>query len=72
VDYYILKQRLEEASGAPPPRGAAFVELPAPVLAGKQCLVEVDHRSGARLRVQLLGYDTAAVEALVRSVWSAD
>ncbi len=73
LDYYTLKRRLEEAGSAPPePRGAAFVELPAPMLAGKQCLVELDRGAAARMRVHLLGYETADVEALVRRFWSAD
>jgi hypothetical protein len=67
VDYYTLKRRLEDVGGARQTSGSAFVELAAPVLAGKQCLVELDSGAGTRMRVQLLGYETADIEALVRS-----
>jgi hypothetical protein len=72
LDYYSLKKRVEEA-GDPDPapsRGPAFVELPSPVVVGKQGLFELDNGAGASLRVQLVGYDAADVEALAR-FWSA-
>ena len=49
----------------------AFVEVTAPVIAAKQCQVELDNGSGATMRVQLVGYDAADVEALSRSFWDA-
>lgn len=72
VDYYSLKKRAEvvAASEAPAP-GPAFVALP-PAMVGKQCLFERNNAAGATRRVQLLGYDTADVEALARAVWSAE
>jgi len=45
--------------------------MPAPVLVGKQCLFEVNNGTGATMRVQLVGYDVADVDALARSFWSA-
>ena len=36
----------------------------------KQCLLELDNGAGATMRVQLVGYDAADVEALSRSFWS--
>jgi hypothetical protein len=33
---------------------------------------ELDNGAGARMRVQLLGYDVADVSALMRSFWSAE
>ena len=61
--------------GQPPPRrrrvDPAFVELPAPILVGKQCRLELDNGAGATMRVQLVGYDAADVEALSRSFWNA-
>jgi len=72
LDYYSLKKRAEEAADQPKSSGPAFVELPSPVVVGKQCLVELDNRAGASMRVQLVGYDVADVEALARSFWNAD
>ena len=52
--------------------GPAFVELPAPLLVGKQALFELDNGAGATLRVQLVGYDAADLEALTRRFWDAE
>ena len=49
----------------------AFVEWPSPVMAAKQCQVELENGSGATMRVQLLGYDAADIEALARGFWNA-
>ena len=51
--------------------GPAFVELPAPVTAAKRCRLELDNGSGATMRVQLVGYDAADIEALSRGFWGA-
>ena len=40
-------------------------------MVAKQCQFELDNGSGATMRVQLVGYDAADVEALARSFWSA-
>ena len=40
-------------------------------LVAKQCRFELDNGSGATMRVQLVGYDAADVEALSRSLWDA-
>lgn len=71
LDYYSLKRRAEPVDPlkASPP---AFIELPAPVGLGKQCCFELDNGAGSTLRVQLLGYDTADVEALARHLWNAE
>ncbi len=71
LDYYRLKQRTEAAAGEEPPRGPAFVELTPPVPVGKQCRFELDNGAGATMRVHLVGYDAADVEALSRSFWGA-
>jgi hypothetical protein len=71
LDYYGLKKRTEsdaEVSARKP----AFVELPAPLVVGKQCLLEMDSRAGATLRLQLVGYDAAEVETLARGLWNAE
>jgi hypothetical protein len=72
LDYYSLKKRAEEAVGQPQSSGPAFVELPSPVVVGKQGLFELDNGAGATMRVQLVGYDAADVEALSRSFWNAE
>jgi len=72
LDYYSLKKRVEAAGQEPPSRCPAFVELPAPVVVGRQALFELDNGAGATMRVQLAGYDAADVEALVRRFWDPD
>jgi hypothetical protein len=72
LDYYTLKKRAEETADQPQSSGPAFVELPSPVVLGKQGLFELDNGVGACMRVQLVGYDTADVVALLRGFWSAE
>ena len=71
LDYYSLQKRAEAAAASPPSDRPAFVELPSPVMAAKQCRLELDNGSGATMRVELVGYDAADVEALSRSFWNA-
>ena len=71
LDYYSLKKHVEAAGQQPPSPSPAFVELPAPLLASKQALFELDNGAGATMRVQLLGYDVAEVEVLARHFWNA-
>jgi hypothetical protein len=72
LDYYSLKERAEAAASESQSNSPAFVELPSPVVVGKQGLFELDNGSGATMRVQLVGYDAADVEALARSFWNAE
>jgi hypothetical protein len=72
LDYYSLKKHTEAAGQQPPSPGTAFVELPAPLIVSKQALLELDNGAGATMRVQLLGYDAADVEALARRFWGAE
>jgi hypothetical protein len=71
LDYYGLKKQVEAVAKQPPPREPAFVELSAPLPIGKQGRFELDNGTGATLRVQLVGYDAADIEALARGFWSA-
>jgi hypothetical protein len=71
LDYYSLKKRAEAADEPSPSNTPAFVELPAPVVVGKQCLFELEDGAGASMRVQLLGYDAGEIAVLSRSLWSA-
>ena len=71
LDYYSLKKRTESPATPRQPDGPAFVEFTAPAMVAKQCQVELNNGSGATMRVQLVGYDAADVEALSRSFWNA-
>jgi hypothetical protein len=71
LDYYSLKKRTESPATPRQSGGPAFVEITAPVVAAKQCQVELDNGTGATMRVQLVGYDVADIEALSRSFWNA-
>jgi hypothetical protein len=71
LDYYRLKKLAEPAPCEPQSSGPAFVELASPVMVGKQCRFELDNGAGATMRIHLVGYDAAEVEALSRSFWNA-
>ena len=71
LDYYRLKKLAEPAPGETQSSGPAFVELTSPVMVAKQCRFELDNGSGATMRVQLVGYDAADIEALARGFWNA-
>ena len=71
LDYYRLKELATAAASEPHPSGPAFLELTPPALVAKQCRFELDNGAGATMRVQLVGYDAAEVEALSRSFWNA-
>ena len=71
LDYYSVQKRAEAAATPPRSDGPAFVELTSPLIAAKQCRFELDNGSGATMRVHLVGYDAADVEALSRSFWNA-
>ena len=71
LDYYRLKERAETAASEPQSSSPAFVELTSPVLVAKQCRFELDNGSGATMRVQLVGYDAADIEAIARGFWGA-
>ncbi len=71
LDYYSVQKRAEVAATPPRSDGPAFVEVPSPVMVAKQCRFELDNGAGATMRVELVGYDAADVEALSRSFWNA-
>jgi hypothetical protein len=71
LDYYGLQERAEVTSSKRPLHGPAFVELPSPLVVGKRCLVKLNNAAGASMRVHLVGYETADVEALTRTFWNA-
>ena len=71
LDYYSLKKRTESPATPRQSDGPAFVELAAPAMVAKRCQVELDNGSGATMRVQLVSYDAADIEALSRGFWGA-
>jgi hypothetical protein len=67
LDYYSLKQRVEAAGSELQRNGPAFVEVsPTPLIAVRHCRLELDNGAGARLRMELSGFDAADLEALAR------
>jgi hypothetical protein len=71
LDYYRLKKRTEGAAAEPHASGPAFVQMTSPVMVVKRCRFELDNGAGATMRVHLVGYDAADVEALSRGFWGA-
>jgi hypothetical protein len=71
LDYYSLKKRTESPATPPQSDGPAFVEFTAPAMVAKQCQFELENGPGATMRVQLVGYDAADIEALARGFWGA-
>jgi hypothetical protein len=71
LDYYGLKRRTNTGVEPALTPHTAFVELPSPPIGGKHCQAELQSRSGAVLRLQLSGYETADLAALAGSFWSA-
>jgi hypothetical protein len=63
-----LKRRAEAVAEPPRSSGPAFVELPSSIV-GKRGVFELDDGAGATMRVQLVGDDTADVEAQARGFW---
>jgi hypothetical protein len=71
LDYYRLRKRAEATAGEPRASRPTFVEFTSPVTVAKRCRFELDNGSGATMRVHLVGYDAADIEALSRSFWGA-
>jgi hypothetical protein len=71
LDYYSVRKRVEAAGVRSRSDAPSFVELPSPIRVGKECRLELDNGAGATMRVHLMGYDAADVEALSRSFWDA-
>lgn len=72
LDYYSLRERAERGTESAPAGDSAFVEWPAPLPVGKQCVIEWDNGAGATLRVQLAGYDAADIATLTRGFRDVD
>lgn len=68
LDYYALKKRAEAVRGQrEESRGktSAFLELPPVLASGKECLIEVEDKTG-RLRVHLKGYAAEEIATVSR------
>lgn len=72
LDYYSLKKHVAAAAHQPGSNGPAFVEMSVPLLVSKQARVELVNGTGVTLRVHLVGYDAADLEALTRHFRNAD
>ena len=70
LDSNRLKARADAVGEPPPSGGPVFVELPSPIVA-RTGVFEFDNGAGVTLRVHLVGYDAADVEALARGFWGA-
>jgi hypothetical protein len=74
LDYYALKKRAEQASSATPSEDGSvtsFVELAPPASGGaRECILELEDPSGAKMRVHLKGIEAPDLAALSRSFWS--
>jgi hypothetical protein len=65
----VLKERLTAARSRGTEQDSeagSFVELPSPMAAAGECVVELEDRSGTKLRVWLLGWVVPDLAALVR------
>ena len=73
LGYYSLKKQVEAAADPPESSPPRFVELPPPpVTVSKQGLFELNNEAGETMRVQLVGYEVAEIEVLVRGFWKAE
>ena len=70
LDYYKLKQRLEQTPGLATVRGGGFLEIPLPSSPASECVFELEDGQGARLRVAFKGASPAELEPLARAFWS--
>jgi hypothetical protein len=76
LDYYSLKERVEQQSTAaadPAERAVAatFLELAPPASVGPcQCMLELEDTAGAKMRVHLTNITTPDLAALSRSFWN--
>ena len=76
VDYYALRDRLDSVAVEPTVKQEnrpSFVELPAPLCApSAECIVELEHPRGGRMRIHVKGAPAPDLAALSRSFWSLE
>ena len=71
LDYYGLQRRTRAVAAPAPSSNPAFVEVQAPIVAGKECRLEFDNGAGATLRVQLVEIRRGRRRGASRSFWNA-
>jgi hypothetical protein len=83
LDYYTLKNRLEDKAGKRVKAASslaastgyvetAFLELPPAASGLGECIVDLDSGDGAKMRVQLKGVEAPDLVALSRSFWDVE
>jgi hypothetical protein len=76
VDYYTLRDRLDALvveSTVKQEKRPSFVELPVPLCApSAECIVELEHPRGGRMRIHVKGSPAPDLAALSRSFWSLE
>jgi hypothetical protein len=76
LDYYVLKERLDTLDRDKKGRAetkASFVEVPSfTPAADSECVVELEHPSGRRIRIQVKGGSMPDVGVLSQMFWSAE
>jgi hypothetical protein len=76
LDYYALRDRLKDLAVEPTvkhEKRPSFVELPASLCApSAECIVELEHPRGGRMRIHVKGVPTPDLAALSRSFWSLE
>jgi len=74
LDYYALRDRLDALVGEFPAKQEkrpSFIELPMPLCApSPECIVELEHPRGGRMRIHVKGAPAPDLAALSRSFWS--
>jgi hypothetical protein len=80
LDYYALRQRTEAVLKANPareidpvretPSEGGFLEIPLCAPPSPECVLEIEHPRGARLRLELKGATPAHLETLARTIWT--
>jgi len=85
LDYYSLKKRVEAGASRGGPdrregtksaagkiRRGEFIELAVAPAGSPECILELEHPRGAKMRVHLTGMQAPDLAALSRSFWSME
>lgn len=69
LDYYTLKKRLDDSSVSQEP-APSFIEL-SPAVTGSipECVIELEHRNGSKMRIHLKGMGTPDLNDLSSAFW---
>jgi hypothetical protein len=69
LDYYALKKRLDACSAGRGP-APSFIELsPAATGSTPECVIELENRNGAKMRIHIKGMGTPDLNALSSAFW---